>query len=242
MSEPVLLITATELEAAPLRAARAGRPGPPLAVVGMGASGVEALRRQLQRYRPQLVIAFGLAGALTTRLPVGATIITRRWLDANGAARGESPPDARDRVRQTLSRSAIDPIEVDVVTVSAPFHGVEARDALHAATGAAAVEMEGAHWSAAAASAGVPLVSIRVISDRCDLPLPLPRHLLLRADGSARWLRWAGALVRRGGAARLPAEWRRLRRARREWSTALRALARAADALSGTPESPAATR
>jgi hypothetical protein len=82
--------------------------------------------------------------------------------------------------------------------------------------------MEGARWAAAAQARGIPFVSVRVISDRADNALPLPRHLLLTPDGAVHWRRWLRA------AAAQETSWadayRRLQVARRDWPTACRRL------------------
>lgn len=228
MADVTLLLAATELEAAPLRAAAAGRASIAIAVVGVGEQGVPALREALRRHRPARLLAFGLAGSLAPDVRVGDTVLARRWLDVDGQAVAVSEAAWRQTTLAAVRRAGIVAHEVDSVTVPTPLHGSAHRDALRARTGAAAAQMEDGLWAAQATA--IPVLAARVISDDCDLPLPLPRHLLLRADGAVRWRRWMTEVLR-GPLRALPDEYRRLRRAQREWRVAMQSLARLAGVL-----------
>lgn len=68
-----------------------------------------------------------------------------------------------------------------LLTQTAALETVAGKAALHAATGALAVDMETAWIAGVCAGAGVPLLSLRVISDAAAQSFPVPGHVLFDA-------------------------------------------------------------
>jgi len=75
------------------------------------------------------------------------------------------------------------PIHVaNLLTVPSMIDSNEERNKITRATGAAAVDMETEFIARACAEHGVPLLSLRAISDTPRLPFPAPAHLLFNVE------------------------------------------------------------
>jgi len=68
--------------------------------------------------------------------------------------------------------------KVDLLTVSALIDSSEKRHEIAQTSGAAAVDMETEFIAGACADHGIPLLSLRVISDTLDEPFPAPTKVL----------------------------------------------------------------
>lgn len=117
--------------------------------------------------RPELVISSGFAGALQSGIGVGDLVLGENFSDpaltenaARVCARGSG-----------LRRGAL-------TTQPAVAETAAAKTALGAATGALAVDMETAWIAEACVRAGLPMLSLRVISDAADQPFPAPGAIL----------------------------------------------------------------
>ncbi len=110
--------------------------------------------------KPRLLLSAGFVGALDPSLQVGELFLADNFDPA--AARALLPEAQVGKLASTLA-----------VTDSAA-----ARSALAAKTGARAVDMETEALAAECARAGVPLLSLRVITDTPAHPLPAPPHVL----------------------------------------------------------------
>ena len=146
--------------------------GPVLAVhtgVGDSRAGRRRLEEVLEGDRPRLVISAGYAGALGTDLRVGDLILAENF----------SAPGLLAAARGAL---AGEPLHVGALTTHpAAVETAAAKAALHAGTGAMAVDMETAWIAGACARAGVPLVALRVISDAAGQSFPVPNAVLFDA-------------------------------------------------------------
>ncbi len=129
-----------------------------VAHTGMGlesaAAKTEAL---LAEARPERLLSGGFAGALDPRLRLGDVL----------AATNFSAPELLTPLGDSIHRGVL-------VSRPRPLELVEEKSALFRETGALAVDMETAAIAAACARAGVPLLSLRAISDRADQALPAP--------------------------------------------------------------------
>lgn len=248
IAQPVLIVTAARVEARPLLTGGVEAAGPRgcfrlggipaqvrLLVAGVGSAGDSVLRRALAELRPRSVVNLGYAGALDLNLAPGDAVIGTGWILAPDL---EPDPDLprtsgalRDWIQAALRDRGLVPRIGSLLTVEAPFHDRLERDRIHRRSGALAVEMESARWARLAAAARADFVALRVISDRADLRLPLPRHRLLRPDGTVRWARWLVALAGSGGGRHLRRELERLHRARIDWVAAGRGLQHVCEAL-----------
>ena len=234
----LLFAVAADIEGAALRArldAEPGRTGVDLATLGVGDESTDRLRAMLRERQPRAMISPGLAGALDPALQAGDVVLVRAWVDPEPphARCASASPRLLERTRAALNAVGIASRTADAVTVDAPLHDSERRQALHRDAGASVVEMEGSRWAKRAAAAGTEFVSVRVISDDAATPLPRPRHLLLERSGRIRWNRWLRALAQDGRSPQAEEELRRLFRARREWLAAMHALDAVGSALLG---------
>ena len=154
-------------------------------------------------HRPRHLISAGFAGGLDPTLGRGATVVARRSL------RDRRPP------LDLLAPACPDAVvRGDIVTVDAVVATAAAKRELRAATGAAIVDMECRAVAERAAAAGVPCLSVRVVSDAAgdDLPpdilrLVTPQSTLRRAGAalallgrrpaaaSTLWRLWENAVV-----------------------------------------------
>ena len=146
----------------------------PVLVVHTGVGDTPAGRRRLEDVLgeddpPLLVVSAGYAGALRPDLRVGDLVLGENFSDpgllrvARGLLTGE-------------------PLHVGGLTTQASVaETAAAKAALHATTGALAVDMETAWIAAACARAGVALLSLRVISDAAGQSFPVPNAVLFDA-------------------------------------------------------------
>jgi nucleoside phosphorylase len=112
-----------------------------------------------------LLISTGFAGALNDQLQVGDLLLAKNF----------STVELNNR-RKSFSSLPIH--EVDLLTVSALIDSSEKRLEIARASGAAAVDMETEFIARACADHGIPLLSLRVISDTLDEPFPAPTKVL----------------------------------------------------------------
>ena len=112
-----------------------------------------------------LLISTGFAGALNEELQVGDLLLAKNF----------STVELNNR-RKSFSSLPIH--EVDLSTVSALIDSSEKRLEIARASGAAAVDMETEFIARACADYGIPLLSLRVISDTLDEPFPAPPNVL----------------------------------------------------------------
>ena len=137
--------------------------------VGDTPSGRQRLHATLAGDRPPWVISAGYAGGLHPGLQVGDLLLGENF----------SAPALLGTARTLL---AGEPLRTGAL-LTQPTVAETAADkaALHAATGALAVDMETAWIAAACADAGVPLLSLRVVSDAAAQSFPVPGGVLFDA-------------------------------------------------------------
>jgi adenosylhomocysteine nucleosidase len=119
----------------------------------------------LQARQFDLMISAGFAGALNDQLKVGDILLAKNF----------STIELNNR-RSSFSSLPIH--EVELLTVSALIDSSEKRLEIARASGAAAVDMETEFIAGACADHGIPLLSLRVISDTLDEPFPAPTKVL----------------------------------------------------------------
>ena len=118
---------------------------------------------------PRAVISAGYAGGLAPRLRAGDLVLGENHSDARLAA------EARRWLKdEPLHGGSI--VSRDRVAATAA-----AKSALAAEAGALAVDMETEWIAGVCAGAGVPMLSLRVISDAADQDFPVPGHILFNA-------------------------------------------------------------
>ncbi len=178
---------------------------------GVDATGGELLAI-MDRLRPRRVVHAGFSGALVPELRCGDLV----YSSSEGSpafARSSRLPGIRE-VRMTSSDKVVE--------------SVADRRALHVATGAHAVDMEGELVRRVCAQLGVPLVALRVISDSATELLPVPADVIWRCaagksgrGGGPNLLRLVSYLVLR------PWRWKAFCLAVARWNHCRRKLATA---------------
>jgi hopanoid-associated phosphorylase len=195
-SSPVLAVTGLAKEAR-----LASGPG----VVAIGAGGdPQRLRRLLDARDPagcRAVVSIGIAGGLDPSLQPGDVVVASGVLVDGHRYVG----DARiaEALRRRLSdlgagpKPALRVIAADLAGVDAAVLTVDGKAALHARTGAAAVDMESHVAAEFAARYGLPFAAIRVVCDPADRALPSFVAHALKPNGEPDILAVLGALARR---------------------------------------------
>lgn len=112
----------------------------------------------------QFLISAGFAGALNDELRVGDLLLARNF----------STFDLND----SRSFSSLPIRTADLLTVPALIDSGEERSEIARSTGAAAVDMETEFIARACAEHGIPLLSLRVITDTPREPFPAPPKVL----------------------------------------------------------------
>jgi len=163
------------------------------------------------------LVSFGLAGALSPALASGDLVLADAVVLPNGE-RIATDPAWRSRLAARIEARA--PDQAAVAGSDRLLATVAAKQALFAATGALAVDMESHAVAEAAHRAGLPFVVLRAIADPADQALPRAATVALGPDGEVRLLALARALLER------PAELPALLRLGRQSSRALAALRR----------------
>jgi adenosylhomocysteine nucleosidase len=177
-----------------------------LALTGMGGEAASrAAERILDRHRPSAVISTGFAGSLSECLGPGQLI-------AAGQVRapGGLPIIRPDEILLQRALASGELRAVTTVTVPSAASTRESRQALRAAHGAEAVDME-SYWIARVArERGIPCLAIRAVLDTVDQEIP---HLEIGSTrpGAASLLMLLAFMRSPRGFALLPSLWARSR-------------------------------
>ena len=137
------------------------------------------LAADLARLAPKAaaIVSFGVAGGLDPSLKPGALAVAAGVVTTKGE-RYSSDPEWASRLAGRLAAPTTVFAAVDV-----PIADVAGKAALHAATGAALVDMESHLAARAAQNAGVPFAALRAVTDPADRSLPHAATVGMRADG-----------------------------------------------------------
>ena len=129
----------------------------------------QRMARFLQDRQLDCLISAGFAGALTDQLDVGDLLLAQNFSTAE-----------LGKARSLLVNL---PIHVaNLLTVPSMIDSNEERNKIARATGAAAVDMETEFIARACAEHGVPLLSLRAISDTPRQPFPAPANVLFNIE------------------------------------------------------------
>jgi nucleoside phosphorylase len=135
--------------------------------------GEKACRQRIEKFLQDqqfdLLISTGFAGALNDELQVGDLLLAKNF----------STVDFNER-RSFFSSF---PIHAgDLLTVSALIDSSDERNRISRTSGAAAADMETEFIARMCAQHGIPLLSLRVITDTPRHPFPAPPHILFDLD------------------------------------------------------------
>ena len=222
--------------AIPTRAPIRLRGGATLVVCGMGAANAAAATRLALEQAPDCVISFGLAGALSPRLPPGAVVAPAAVVDGRGE-RHSTDNAYRAALLQSLRRGCAlpqsdraAPIHTGpLLCADTPVTTPAGKQALFAQHGCGAVDLESAAIAATAAAHGAPALAARIILDSAATSLPPPVTAHTDAFGRVDFYRLPPALLRRPAAIpavlRLALEWRAARKSMRRVARQILSLA-----------------
>lgn len=178
----------------------------PGVVAEAGGGDGEALLARLNtladRQPVRAVVSIGLGGALSPSLEAGDWVVADRIV--GGGRTWAADVGLVRELRGDLPSATVGPIAgSDVMVVDAA-----AKAALHAATGALAVDMESHVAARFAVERGLPFAALRVISDGAERALPKAAQAGMKKDGGmdilavlrelARDLRQLPGLIRTG--------------------------------------------
>jgi nucleoside phosphorylase len=124
----------------------------------------------LQNQQFDLLISTGFAGALDDQLEPGDLLLAKNFSTIDLSARQSS-----------LSNLPIH--MADLLTMPALIDSGDERNEIARTSGAAAVDMETEFIARACATQGVPLLSVRVITDTPREPFPAPPKILFDIQG-----------------------------------------------------------
>ncbi len=119
----------------------------------------------LQDQQFDFLISSGFAGALNDKLQIGDLLLAKNFSTVELTEVGSS-----------FSRLPIH--EADLLTVRALIDSNDERNKIARTSGAAAVDMETEFIARACAEHGIPLLSLRVITDTPSEPFPAPPNVL----------------------------------------------------------------
>jgi adenosylhomocysteine nucleosidase len=135
------------------------------------------LQRLAERGPLRAVVSVGLGGALSPSVAVGDWVVADRIVSGRDA--WPTDPRLTAELRAALPASIQGRVAAsDVMVVDA-----DAKAALHASTGALAVDMESHVAARFAAERGLPFAALRVISDGADRALPRAAQAGMKKDG-----------------------------------------------------------
>lgn len=185
------------------------------AVSGARPAEAEAAARGLAALGCRVLLSWGVAGGLDPRLVPGTLVIGTEVVEENGT-------------RHVLARPAgIAGRPARLMGLDRPAMTAREKAALHAASGAAAVDMETHRIARAAEAAGLPVMAIRAVGDPAARALPRLAAVALGPDGRPQLARVILGLLAEPWA--LPG----LLRLKRDTDAALGALAGVAAGLIG---------
>lgn len=138
---------------------------------GVGAKNCsEQLEILLHKARPEFVITSGFAGAVTDELRVGDLILAENFSDPN--LLGLAKEVLRDRKARALK----------LFTSTSIIDSLPERNKIARESGAAAVDMETGAIVAVCQAHGMPLLSLRAVSDAPNAPFPAPPSVLFDSN------------------------------------------------------------
>jgi hopanoid-associated phosphorylase len=161
-----------------------------VSVIACGGHG-EVLRTRLAAEiaanRPAGLLSIGLAGGLAPGLEIGQIVV--------GTAVGLHPAD-NDWVTRLLATNP-GAVSGRIAGVATPAASTAEKAALHAASGAIAVDMESHIVAEVAAAHGLPFAILRIIGDSAADTLPAAARVPLRPDGGVAMPAVLAAVARR---------------------------------------------
>lgn len=151
---------------------------------GMGmARAKKSIESFLQENQPKMLISAGFAGGLSPDLQTGQIVVNENF----------SSPELLEKMKRffansevavgnDLDSSAPKIVFGDLKTTENVAETVADKTTLFAKTGALAVDMETLAISETCRAHGLPMLSLRAISDAADVAMPLPQEVWFDAE------------------------------------------------------------
>jgi adenosylhomocysteine nucleosidase len=130
-----------------------------------------AIAESLLREGAELLISFGIAGALAPSLAPGALLLPRAVLDDRGT-RFAVDSEMRVQIADALRGAGLTVEGRDLLGASEAASSPTRKAELYRVTGAVAVDLESHLVASVAARAGKPFIVLRAISDSATQALP----------------------------------------------------------------------
>ncbi len=173
-----------------------------LATSGMGVRRAsEAARNLVEKSTPRLLISFGIAGAVETDLEIGDVVAPESVCRLDQGVPGPLlplapwPVAAWDAVAQVLGRRGARLLAGTAVTTGgSQVTKNQLREMSHPI-----LEMETAGIAQVAAENGIPLLSLRAISDGPRAPIPFDLGEIMDEDANLQAARMLMTMLRRPG-------------------------------------------
>lgn len=161
----IATVFALEFESAAFRSALGPRLCMTVWTLGVtGERSAAGLERMIANARPKLIVSAGFSGALQPDLQLGDIVIGENFSDARILAALPVFPEFR-RGR--------------VLTVPDILETGEAKRQCGMESGALAGDLESEHLHRVCLAAGIPMLSVRTVSDTMEQDLPLPGNILI---------------------------------------------------------------
>jgi adenosylhomocysteine nucleosidase len=157
----------------------------------------EKAARAIEANPPRRVIVAGFGGGLRPGIVAGDVVAASTVCEPSGQE-WSAPADLVElaaSVRVPECRVVVGRL----VTVEKVIATVAAKQALRAATGADAVDMESSGVLRAAAARGIPVLCLRAILDEAEFELPFDFGKILTPEGRPRILKALGAVTANPG-------------------------------------------
>jgi adenosylhomocysteine nucleosidase len=173
-----------------------------LVTSGMGVRRAEAATHRLvAEYDPRLLISFGIAGAVQVDLDIGDVVVAESYCRLEQGAIGEAtdlavwPEAAKNAISQALAERGKCLYFGTAITTG----GSQLTEAQVSGRQHPILEMETAGIAHVSLEMGIPLYSLRAISDGPRAPIPLDLTEVMDEDANLRPGKLIGALARRPG-------------------------------------------
>ena len=156
---------------------------------GMGPErAAQAARAMIEATRPQLLVSVGVAGAVNADLEIGDVVAARNVCQLDKGLLGSYQPLALlSEAAWQAAEQALQPLRARllfgtaVTTAGSQFVGHQPEDMTNPV-----LEMETAGIARVAADRGIPLLSLRAISDGPRAPIPFDLEAAMDADYNLR--------------------------------------------------------
>lgn len=164
----IAAVFAMEFESATFRATQGRRLCVSIWTLGVtGEHSPGALRRMIEKVRPELIVSAGFSGALQPGLALGDIVIGENFSDQHLVRKLRARTDFR-----------IGPI----VTVPDILETSAAKRSIGEKSGALAGDLESEHLFRVCCEAGIPMLSVRTISDLLGQDMPVPGSVLINPE------------------------------------------------------------